>query len=209
MDLLTTTPSQIDSALAEINSRANAVVGAIERKKLRLSPQEIRSTGAFRAAELRAEIVVLENRLDDIREEGLPLDAEFMRRDGWTRFFIVQHLHTSLRCSSFRMKTQVSWLSEYSGTSELEMIEAAGDMVCTKCVPNAPTTPKRPTLPALAAEWDKAHGQKGTCPGAGRQLNRILPHRTGYAYGNNATCEECGERIGITSLGKIRKHKSN
>lgn len=207
MNLSTATPVEIDSALAKINSRAANLLDDLAVKSLPLRSKQIGHLSKSRIVDLRAEISALQSQLEGIRAEEKPSDGEYVKRGGWSRYFIVQHLHTSTRCPSFRPATRIGWLPDYSGANEQQMIEAAGDMVCTRCVPDAPTAQKRPTLPALAVEWDKAHAQEDECQGFGRYMNRDRPHRDGYAYGNNATCEECHERVGISSRGKIRKHK--
>lgn len=200
-------PVEIDAAIAAINGRANALLPRIREANSGLTAKLRRfySADIIADRETRRDALLAER--EAILEERAPFEAEYVARGGWTRFFIVEHLHTSEYCSSFRPTTNIGWLPAYSGRSTADMIAEAGSMVCTKCVPEAPTD-RRPTLPELAAEWDKAHADT-SCKGSGAYLNRDLPHRTGYAYGNTATCEGCGERVAITSTGKIRKHKAS
>lgn len=207
MNLQAMTPVEIDSSLAETGNQVSAKEESIRR--LRLRAENVSSDSSASAAqkvEFAAAIADLEAALVPLVERIELFDAEFARRGGWTRYYVVGHLHTSLRCSSFRASTRVGWLPEYSGRDESEMIELAGNLVCTLCVPGAPTEPKRPSIPVLAEAWDKAHNQV-VCPGSGQPMNRDLPFRAGYVYGNWATCPECDGRVGFTSISLLRKHK--
>lgn len=46
------------------------------------------------------------------------------------------------------------------------------------------------------------------CPGSGSTASREQPHRTGYAYGNSATCPCCSQMVATTTRHgmKVRKH---
>ena len=72
-----------------------------------------------------------------------PLNAEFTRRGGWTRAFLVVtngtgHVHTSQACHTCYATTQFNWMTSFSGKDEAEIVEAAGDRACTVCYPSAP-----------------------------------------------------------------------
>lgn len=209
MDISTATPVEIDQAIAEIEQRRYAALDQAKAAKRRL-----RSTMALRnpvAADVdyhQGQIEKFNAEATQISAEREPYDAEFTRRGGWTRFFHVEHLHTSTWCPSFRPTTRIGWLPEYSGRSEAEMIDAAGDMVCTKCVPDAPVKLKRPTLPELTAQWDKANAAD-VCPGSGTTDWKDGRVRTGYYSGNGGRCGHCDKSVGNTSRHSrvIRKHK--
>jgi mono/diheme cytochrome c family protein len=71
------------------------------------------------------------------------LDHEFARRGGWTRAFLVTdgHVHRHQNCSSCHKgaeRTRFSWMTQYSGKSEEEIVDAAGEKACTICYPSAP-----------------------------------------------------------------------
>lgn len=75
------------------------------------------------------------------------LDAEFDRRGGWTRAYLVTdgHVHSSQRCSSCNngeFPTRFFWMIDYSGKTQAEIIEAAGERACTICYPDAPVARK-------------------------------------------------------------------
>lgn len=76
--------------------------------------------------------------------------AEFKARDGWTRFYLVNntggHVHSSRSCSSCYVTTEFTFLPEYSGTTEENLVELAGTRACTVCFPSAPVdTLRRPS----------------------------------------------------------------
>lgn len=88
-------------------------------------------------------------------------DDEFEARGGWTRAFLVSntngHVHSSMRCSTcftpgwdnsgnYREGTRYHWVTDLSGATEDEVVEAAGERACTVCYPSAPVeTLNKPT----------------------------------------------------------------
>lgn len=89
-------------------------------------------------------------KLQEIRRAADPLNAEFERRGGWTRAFLVQnangHVHRSMHCSSCFVTTSFVWMTEYSGQDENGIVEDAAERACTVCYPTAPVEVReRPT----------------------------------------------------------------
>lgn len=126
------------------------------------------------------------------------LDAELYT--GWTRFYLVQHIHSSQHCSSFRDNTQIGWLPNLSGQTEAEAVAEHGAILCTKCFPSAPV------------EMTDGRGvpvTDGTCPGSGQRFDPEQPNTAHYHFGPMATCPSCGELVGLKSRGSnmVRKHK--
>ena len=71
------------------------------------------------------------------------LNAEFTRRGGWARAYLVVnngtgHVHSSTRCSTTYTTTRFAWMVDYADHSETDIIDAAGERACTICYPNAP-----------------------------------------------------------------------
>lgn len=212
MNITTASETEIDHQIAEIEARAYAAMDKISEHRRRanqLGRRASLSEAAAKELEQLKEIIAASNKeAREIRAERAPFDAEFSRRGGWNRYFIVEHLHTNSHCSSFRPTTRVGWIPEHSGRSAEEMIEEAGDLICTLCVPDAPVAGKRPTIEALATKWDKAHSTD-QCPGSGTRDWKDGKVRTGYMSGNGGTCIHCGNRVANTSRSSqvIRKHK--
>jgi len=155
------TPSQIDTLLAPINTKflkARSGKYAAER-----SIENYRGYGAARyastIARLEKQVEEAERLMEAAKIEMAPFHAEYDRRGGWTRFFMVMnnggHLHSSTHCSTCRMTTQFAWMPEYSGSNEEEIIEIAGSDSCTVCFPNAPVE-KKSMLPFRIVEREEA-----------------------------------------------------
>lgn len=96
----------------------------------------------------------IERRLDAWQDSGSRLEAnrqaqqpmhEFERRGGWGRAFLVTgsdgHVHSSMGCSTCNrgeQPTRFQWMTDFSGASESEIVDAAGWRACTVCFPTAP-----------------------------------------------------------------------
>jgi hypothetical protein len=98
-----------------------------------------------------------------------PLKAEFERRGGWTRAWLVLntggHVHRTMDCRTCFPSTQFAWLTHLSGHEETEIVDLAGKAACTECYPSAPVeTRNRPsrikTPEQLARDAEKAERAK-------------------------------------------------
>lgn len=125
------TPCEIDTRLAEISGRAYRA----ETRLTALTSRDYR--GAVRGS--AQEISSAQEALAAIWEEARPYNDEYARRP-WSRVFVVSagHAHASMACHTCYPTTRFSWLPEWSGRSEAEIIDAAGDRACTVCYPSAP-----------------------------------------------------------------------
>lgn len=105
------------------------------------------------AASALAYWVKAQTMLTETRKAAEPLHAEFKRRGGWDRAFLVQntggHVHSSMSCSTCNngeSATRFAWMTDYSGQTEEQIVEDAGERACTVCYPTAPAeTLGRPT----------------------------------------------------------------
>jgi hypothetical protein len=153
-ELAAATPAQIDEHLSRLGH---------EEARLLFHLARIRETVYRRArdkvvtrfygktdAELAELTEQAEAELTDVRFQARPLNAEYTRRGGWSRWYLVDggHLHYDVsgsRCS--RMPTtEHYWMTEFSGQNGAEVIAQAGERVCTVCFPDAPVNP-RPASP--------------------------------------------------------------
>lgn len=179
------------AAFHEVNDRAVALrkeAAKIERNLRYWSPSQ-RERHVARAAAKIEQAEAIELQAAPLREAARDLDAALY--EGWQRFFLVEHIHASQHCSSFRPTTRVGWLPNVSGLTEAEAVAEHGATLCTICFPSAPVE-----LTTPAADPDVCTGTR----------DREQPSRTGYHRGNWATCT-CGARVTLTSTGKLRKHK--
>ncbi|MGW9069241.1 hypothetical protein ACWGQT_07325 [Streptomyces yangpuensis] len=151
-------------------------------------------------------------RLDGFGEETRALNqgprktllAEWERRDGWSRFFLVQdgHIHKGgpsgwgSDCHTLRYNTVLYWRPELSGSTEQEAVDALGPTMCTVCFPKAPV------------EWTrgKTLEEQGFCSGSGESVTLTADQRR--RVNNWVDCPVCGkESVHVTGSRKLRKHK--
>lgn len=139
MDTMTTnSPQEIDTKLAAIYEPAAEIIGKLEHARANLKTMWVRNSPA-NVAMFNARINELTEALDALDAAAAPFEAIYAETR-WTRFFLVPggHLHRSRRCSSFRWNTVTAWFPEYSGKSEKEIVDLAGEAACTICYPSAP-----------------------------------------------------------------------
>lgn len=106
------------------------------------------------------------------------LDAEYQRRGGWPRAFLVTnsngHVHSSMSCSTCNRngaETRFAWMTDYSGKSEDEIVDAAGWRACTACFPSAPVGDEH-SLPTKMFTEDELAAAKAREERAAAKLKR-------------------------------------
>lgn len=154
------TPVSIDTTLAGMYANYSEALGAetaaetgLKNTQTRLDRGIIIAKGQGRTEDhlnhLRADLISYAEKKEQaaeaakgILDEMKPYEAEFRRRGGWTRAYIVTnangHVHKSMSCSTCYSTTQYSWLTEYSNAKEDKIVEDAGSSACTTCYPDAP-----------------------------------------------------------------------
>lgn len=145
---------------------------------------------AAQTADFEAHIAAIVAKATPLREAAQAYDAA--NYTGWTRFFLVKHIHNTTHCSSFRITTRIGWLPNVSGLTEVEAVKEHGETLCTICFPSAPT------------ELTTKQADPAICTGT---RNYSAASREGYYTGNWGTCS-CGQRVTLTSTGNLRKHKA-
>jgi hypothetical protein len=182
----------------EVNDKGLALVKAAAKseKALRQYSPAMRDRIEARIAHQRAEAELIFAEAKPLREAAIALDAELY--EGWTRFYLVQHIHNTQHCPSFRPTTRVGWLPDVSGLTEAEAVAEHGATLCTICFPTAPV------------ELTTAKVADDICPGSGQAFDK--EHLTGRErahYSPRGTCATCGQNVGLTARfsGKVRKHK--
>lgn len=149
MNIQTATPVEIDTVIAEINRRAAGPAAQLAAAyssvaRIRQALESGKHT-YYTQANLDRALAAVETytaERDAILAERAPYDAEFTRRGGWTRFFLVDniggHVHNSMSCTTCYATTEFAWLPEFSGQDEAGVVELAGESACTVCFPSAP-----------------------------------------------------------------------
>ncbi len=148
------------------------------------------------AADSRAEVEKAEAKLVELRP-GLAAamktaqDMDKAEYAGWQRFFLVEHIHSSQHCSSFRATTRIGWLPELSGLTEAEAVAEKGAILCTICFPSAPV------------EFTRGVQDDTVCPGSGK----TIPEASRKGMGG--ICPDCGRWATRASYWNVsfRKHK--
>jgi hypothetical protein len=177
-NMTTRTPVEIDTELAEINARYYAKMREVHRYNrdvdnarrgrewaenrghtdLSSYDRDIEHYKALATENFKAAV--------EIMKEARPHNAEFDRRGGWFRAWLVDntsgHVHSSMDCSTCYPTTEFVWLPEYSGRTEPELIADARSMACTVCFSSAPvdTRPGLIEAPARKAARKQREAEK-------------------------------------------------
>ncbi|HET9144043.1 hypothetical protein [Actinophytocola sp.] len=154
-DISAATPAEIDYHLAHLEAESYQLDHGLVSLRRELGHAEEIAQGygpRYGARKPRpvAEIAELiqnaEFRLTEIRHHFVTLNAEYARRGGWPRYYLVEdgHLHYDVsgsRCSRIPSTTHY-WMTDFSGEDSAKVIELAGERVCTTCFPDAPVKPR-------------------------------------------------------------------
>lgn len=190
------TPAEIDALWADAQAPINRLQERLAETRRSIRRYEKHNT---RVPEYLGESEAkMLNEIADLLPTIEPFRAEWDRRGGWTRAYVVPagHIHKTTACSSLHPTTIVGWLPEQSGWDEARIVEAAGIHACTICYPSAPVDALR------AAE--AAEKRAGQCPGSGTHDHDSSGLRY---YQPRARCNHCGHIVSVTSTGKLRAHK--
>jgi hypothetical protein len=185
MDITTATPAEIDAVIfanlqtvwaardfiVRLTEQAHREAGDRKQwigRQARWTMSDEQAWVAVDSAKLIAERDGAQAEYEEAYKVIRSLDAEYLRRGGWTRAYLVDnadgHVHNTERCSSFRMNTRYHWLTEQSGKPEAEIVELAGERACTICYPSAPvdvlSRPSKLEGPAQAAAREAAEVRK-------------------------------------------------
>lgn len=136
-------PPAIDAELSRIWQGEQRAVASLVYARRRLGAEAGRGQAGL--ARVEAEAAAHQAVLDALRAEAAPYEAEFARRGGWARYFLVTnvagHVHRGTSCASCYPTTTYAWLVELAGCDEVAMVAEWGERACTVCFPDAPTHP--------------------------------------------------------------------
>jgi hypothetical protein len=199
------TPRQVDETLAEIHEARVAAVGralALEAEHERTQQRVDEGRPLYGRS-----IEEIEQQQSDVHAWLTKLgawrdffEAEFDRRGGWLRYFLVTssvgHVHRGMDCSTCHATTTYAWIVNLADCDEAKMIEEYGTKACTTCFPNAPAHP------AWIEAQHRAEAEAArVCPGSGVYV--------GFGSGRKyVTCDRCGATVAKTKNGNVRKHKA-
>ncbi len=222
MNLKTATPAEIDTKLSEIWGRAGVEFSKATEARQRGRRHEADAlrhkgkpvsisrtdmveyhTEAAAKAEATSEKHAAAGR--EIAKESAPFDAEFSRRGGWNRYYLVTnsngHVHRERHCGTCFPTTEYAWLIDLADCDEKVMVAEHGEQACTVCFPDAPTMKG---WGEFAAKRDAAEGR---CDASRYDY---VNHRTGEKVnvsGAYVKCAKC-DYMGRTNANAVlRKHK--
>ena len=167
-DPTTATPSEVDEQLAQLGIEHTHAENTVALLTIRVRKLTNDGMTAY-ATRLQLRIDQARQTMATCEEAMRPLEAEYKRRGGWTRAWLVLntggHVHRTMDCRTCFPSTQFAWLTHLSGHDETEIVELAGKAACTECYPSAPAeTRNRPsrikTPDQLAREAEKAERAK-------------------------------------------------
>jgi len=212
MDITKQTPREIDTTIAKLEEplagfRQN--LAALEKQiQDRVQfPERYRYYSAKTVEQL--EVLVAEQHAKITAQRALiaPYDAEFVRRGGWSRYFLVPggHVHRERNCSSCHWNTLFGWLPTLSGCDELAMVAEHGDNACAICFPAVQNHPAFLAAKALrlAAEASQA---ALLCPGSGKAGES----KGAAGFSRYRRCPHCKKVVyaGPRGYSPLRKHKA-
>jgi hypothetical protein len=143
-------PAEIDAVWFEAAGRLNQIAGWIAGYRLQ-AEKEKRSEAerAYYNGLADSEKLKFAPEVAKLRAVVAPLDAEWAKRGGWSRYLICQsdggHFHKN-GCHSLgrgARPSSVAWVAELSGLDDNAVVEAVGFRACSQpeCFPLAPISP--------------------------------------------------------------------
>lgn len=155
MELATATPPQIDAEISRLHGEAgghfaNAQAAYKSRDRLFAVLRENKAPGVLAyggPTKIGEKIEALESLIEaeeaagrELLREAEPFTAEFARRGGWSRVYLVTnsngHVHTHTHCRNTYATTQFYWVTTLSGATEEEVVAEAGERTCLTCFPS-------------------------------------------------------------------------
>lgn len=155
--LVTASPADIDTRIVALAYEMDGLADEIRRQRAIASYEY-----GERLEQAEIALVGLRTKLAIAEAENYHLEAEYTRRGGWSRVWLVPggHAHRSRSCHSLYVDTVTVLCPRdirkraLSGASEEKIVDAAGDRACTHCYPSAPVEP-RPSSLRLESEEEQ------------------------------------------------------
>lgn len=135
-NILTATPAEIDTEIARIQGQQGSIEAVAARAHMLLTSQY--STEAERD-EARPVISDAMGKIRVLDALIAAFQAEFGRRGGWMRYYVVDnnngHLHTNTHCQNTYDTTEWVWMPGMSGMTKAEAVAEGGSLTCLSCFP--------------------------------------------------------------------------
>lgn len=135
-NIFTATPAEIDTEIARLQEQQASVTATVARAHMMLtskySTESERDEARAAYSDAMGKIRVLEGLVD-------ALQAEFGRRGGWMRYYVVNnnngHLHTNTHCQNTYDTTEWVWMPGMSGMTKAQAVVEGGSLTCLSCFP--------------------------------------------------------------------------
>jgi hypothetical protein len=168
MQITTASPAQIDAEIARIQreiAKREHTIEAADTAITRYQNSHMVDYYAEAIAAARTQQDAATAELPALVAEVAPFAAEFTRRGGWNRYYLVEDGHLHYDLSSYRCSRQFTtthyWMTDLSGQDAVKVVEMAGERACTNCFPDAPVAVlERPSQLQTASEAEKAAAAK-------------------------------------------------
>jgi hypothetical protein len=155
-DPTTARPSDIDEELARLDIEHAKAQDTLNRLTARVKSLVNDGMTAY-AADLEPRIEQARQTIAECEAAARPLDAEFKRRGGWNRAWLVLntggHVHRTTACRTCFPSTQFGWLTHLSGQDEAEPATAPGFRWSARstgrCLPTCSASPAPPLAPGI------------------------------------------------------------
>lgn len=154
-------PEDIDTQLADhwekvysLQQRRNVLLRDLRHDQANIGRYGITQDRVDRT---RAKLVENQAAIDAEVDKTEPLEAEYLRRGRWARYYRVVtngegHVHGSRSCHTCYPTTRYAWLPGLSGNGELEAVDAYGREMCSICFPTVLAHPSYRTAGRIAEE---------------------------------------------------------
>lgn len=184
-ELATATPAEIDTEIARIQGEHAALEAEIQRNNRSLHYAD--EAGDRAAMNRFMDLIVRAgNQQAELDKEMRPLTAEWTRRHGWTRYYLVDshdgHVHSSTGCSSCFPTTAFYWLTSESGKTAEQIVTEAQAQACTVCFPWAPVTDKRGSYRTPSQAQAEARAAEKAAKAAAKKAAEITTPDGGELY---------------------------
>lgn len=220
--LTTESPAAIDILWCQHLEVRNAATHRIDGWRKRLTAED---GGRFRSGyeypvgrtmtDYYAAVEKAEAAISQADEAIAPLQAEYDRRGGWTRYLAVPngHYHHFRGCSSLRWTTYTVWTPKHSGKTADEIVALLGEGACTKCFPDAPVMDR-----GSRVKDGQCPGSVFHVPGDQMMVEKTFTRRsrttgewikkTKKVWRSRYACPSCGKTVSVGQTHKLRAHKA-
>lgn len=135
-DISSATPAEIDTEFARLQGELHDAERA-EVAFNRVVENQYSTKAEVEEAQRRLAVTLQSQRR--IGAEIVSLNAEYARRGGWTRYYMVDntggHLHTTTACRNTYRTTPWYWMTGMSGLTSAEAVALGGGLSCLTCFP--------------------------------------------------------------------------